>query len=79
MQLLKHDIVHEFPHLKDKIAHLRASDAHFATLFESYDALNQQIAKAEAGGAAISDEALEIDKKKRLKLKDEISQMLSAA
>ncbi len=78
MHLLKHDIVNEFPHLKDKIQHLRSSNAHFATLFESYDAVNHAIAKAEMGGTAISDEALEIDKKKRLKLKDEITQMLSA-
>ena len=77
MDLLKHDILHEFPHLKDKIHALRGSNAHFAKLFEQYDALNRAIAKFEGGVGAITDEALEVEKKKRLRLKDEISQMLS--
>lgn len=77
MNLLKHDIVSEFPQFKDKIQALKASHGHFAKLFESYDALNHAIAKAEMGGTALTDEALEIDKKKRLKLKDEIFQMLN--
>lgn len=77
MNLLKHDIVTEFPQFKDKIQSLKASHAHFAKLFESYDTLNHAIAKKEmGGGAAITDEALEVEKKKRLKLKDEIVHML---
>nr|WP_295768204.1 DUF465 domain-containing protein [Rhodoferax sp.] len=77
MNLLKHDIVTEFPQHKDKIHTLKTSNAHFAKLFESYDTLNHAIAKIEmGGGAAITDEALEIEKKKRLKLKDEIVHML---
>nr|WP_295786912.1 DUF465 domain-containing protein [Rhodoferax sp.] len=77
MNLLKHDIVTEFPQHKDKIHTLKTSNAHFAKLFESYGTLNHAIAKIEmGGGAAITDEALEIEKKKRLKLKDEIVHML---
>jgi hypothetical protein len=77
MNLLKHDIVTEFPQHKDKIHTLKTSNAHFAKLFESYDTLNHAIAKIEmGGGAAITDEALEVEKKKRLKLKDEIVHML---
>lgn len=82
MHLLKHDIVTEFPQFKDKIQGLKASNAHFAKLFESYDLLNHAITKLETAGgagAALSDEALEIDKKKRLKLKDDIVQMLVQA
>ncbi len=80
MNLLKHDIATEFPQFKDKIQSLRASNAHFATLFESYDLVNHAITKVETtGGAgiAMTDEALEIEKKKRLKIKDEIVQMLT--
>ena len=77
MDLLKHDIVTEFPQFKDKIHALKSSNAHFAKLFEQYDALNHTIARYEGGVGAITDEALEIEKKKRLKLKDEIYQMLS--
>lgn len=77
MNLLNHDIVTEFPQFKDKIHSLKTTHAHFAKLFESYDTINHAIAKIEmGGGVAITDEALEIEKKKRLKLKDEIVHML---
>ena len=76
MDLLKHDIATEFPEFKDKIHTLKISNAHFAKLFAQYDELNHAIGKIEGGDGAITDEALEIEKKKRLKLKDEISQML---
>ena len=78
MDLLKHDIATEFPEFKDKIHTLKASNSHFAKIFEQYDNVNQTIAKFEGGNGVITDEALEIEKKKRLKLKDEISQMLRA-
>ena len=76
MDLLKHDIASEFPQFKDKIHTLKTNNAHFAKLFEQYDILNHAIGKLEGGNGVISDEALETEKKKRLKLKDEISQML---
>jgi uncharacterized protein YdcH (DUF465 family) len=77
MNLLNHDIATEFPQFKDKIQNLKASNAHFAKLFESYDTVNHGIAKIEMGAdAGITDEALEIEKKKRLKFKDEIVHML---
>lgn len=79
MDLLKHDIVHEFPQLKDKIHTLKTTNHHFARLYTEYDALNHEIAKVETGGAVMMDEALEDLKKKRLKLKDEIVKMLNAA
>lgn len=79
MDLLKHDIVHEFPQLKDKIHTLKTTNHHFARLYTEYDALNHEVAKVETGGAVMIDEALEDLKKKRLKLKDEIVQMLNAA
>ena len=78
MNLLNHDIVTEFPQYKDKIHTLKTTHAHFAKLFESYDTVNHAIAKIEMGGSvAITDEALETEKKKRLKLKDEIVHMLA--
>ena len=77
MDLLNHDIATEFPQYKDKIHSLKTENAHFAKLFDSYDTLNHTIAKIElGGGAAIADESMEIEKKKRLMLKDEILQML---
>jgi uncharacterized protein len=76
MDLLKHDIISEFPEFKEKIHTLKTSNHHFAKLYAEYDELNHAIAKFELGGGVITDEALEVDKKTRLKLKDEILQML---
>lgn len=76
MDLLKHDIATEFPQFKDKIHTLKTNNAHFAKLFEQYDIVNYAIAKFEGGNGVITDEALETEKKKRLKLKDEIAKML---
>jgi len=79
MDLLKHDIAHEFPQLKDKIHALKTTHHHFARLYNDYDAVNHTIAKVETGGAVMADEALENLKKQRLKLKDDIVRMLHAA
>ena len=76
MDLLNHDLAHEFPQHLEKMRALKASDTHFAKLFTEYDEDNHAIAKYELGGAVISDDALEELKKKRLKVKDEIYQRL---
>ena len=76
MDLLNHDLAHEFPEHVEKMRDLKASDAHFAKLFEAYDDNNHAIKKYELGGAVISDEALEEMKKQRLSIKDEIYQRL---
>ena len=79
MELLNHDLAHEFPQYLKKMQGLMASDAHFSTLVERYDAGNHTITQYEQGKEAIADDALEVLKKKRLELKDEIYQMLKAA
>ena len=76
MDLLKHDIPTEFPHLVDKIHELKANNGHFAKLYESYDETNREVQKVELGATAMADEGLEALKKQRLKLKDEIVAML---
>lgn len=76
MDLLNHDLAHEFPEQVEKMRTLKASDAHFAKLFEAYDENNHAIKKYETGGAVITDEALELMKKQRLITKDEIYQRL---
>jgi uncharacterized protein len=79
MDLLNHDIAHEFPEHVDKMRSLKTSNPHFAKLFLQYDEDNHAIARHEKGDGAISDEALEELKKKRLKTKDEIYEMLKTA
>jgi uncharacterized protein YdcH (DUF465 family) len=76
MDLLNHDIAHEFPQYLEKMRSLKVADPHFAELFARYDADNHAIAKYEQGVGAITDEALEDLKKRRLKVKDEIYQIL---
>ena len=79
MDLLNHDLAHEFPQYLEKMRHLRATDRYFASLFTRYNADNQAITSYEQGGGSIRDEALEALKKKRLKTKDEIYQILKAS
>lgn len=76
MDLLNHDLAHEFPEHLDKMHKLKTSDVHFAKLFAEYDEDNHAIAKYELGVAVISDAALEDLKKKRLATKDKIYQRL---
>ena len=76
MDLLNHDLAHEFPEYLEKMRALKTSDGRFAKLFTEYDEDNHQIKKYELGGAVISDDALEVMKKKRLMLKDQIYQRL---
>ncbi|APW37892.1 GTP-binding protein [Rhodoferax koreense] len=78
MELLNHDLAHEFPHLVGKMRSLKLSSSRFLHLFNEYDELNNGITKIEQDGSAIADEALEDMKKKRLKVKDDIYQMLIA-
>lgn len=76
MDLLNHNLAHEFPEYLEKMRTLKASDAHFSRLFTEYDEDNHAIARYELGDSVISDEALEELKKKRLFTKDQIYQIL---
>lgn len=79
MELLNHDLAHEFPEFLEKMKQLKISDAHFSTLFAQYDAHNLTITQYEQGKAAVADDELEVLKKKRLDAKDEIYRILKAA
>lgn len=79
MDLLNHDIAHEFPEHLDKMRTLKSTDAHFAKLFNEYDEDNHAIKLYELGGGVISEDALEVLKKKRLNIKDQIYQRLLQA
>ena len=76
MDLLNHDLSHEFPEYLQKMRRLKASDQKFSSLFAQYDADNHAITRYEQGVGAITDEGLEDLKKRRLKVKDEIYQIL---
>ncbi len=78
MELLNHDLAHEFPEYLEKMNELKTSDAHFSSLCDHYRADNETITQYEQGKMPIADEALEVLKKKRLERKDEIYQILKA-
>ena len=79
MNLLNHDLAHEFPDFLEKIKQLKAGNAHFSSLAARYDAHNHRITRHEQGHESVADAALEVLKKERLELKDEIYQQLKAA
>lgn len=76
--LLSHDLHVEFPDLAARVDALRADNAHFAQLFDQYNDLDGQITRAEEGLVGLDDFSLEDLKKRRLKVKDEIYDMLRA-
>ncbi|EEG07777.1 YdcH family protein [Pseudogulbenkiania ferrooxidans] len=68
-----------FPEFRDRISQLKTEDAHFARLFDKHNALDQQIKNIEAHLEAGSAEDVENLKKEKLKLKDELYQILKNA
>lgn len=72
----KHDLIHELPEYREKIHDLKMSNAHFARLFEQYHEVDHEVHRIESGAENTSDDYLEGRKKVRLKLKDELYQML---
>lgn len=66
-------MLHEY---RDEIAHLKASDSHFAKIFEEHNELDQKIKNMEQGIEVATGEAIEELKKEKLKFKDEIHSMI---
>lgn len=77
--LQQHDLAHEFPEHIEQIKRMKQANRHFANLASEYETVNQEIQKIEKQGINVSDERFEALKLKRLKLKDEIYAMLTAA
>jgi uncharacterized protein len=77
--LLPHAMNREFPELADAVAHLKETDLHFVHLLKLHDAADVEITKDETGVARMGDVALEVLKKQRLHLKDELYKMATAA
>ncbi len=74
-----HTLQDEFPGEAEKITALKTSNAHFARLLEEYDAVNDQVKRAEARIDAVSEEHEDGLRRTRLRLKDQIAAMLRAA
>ena len=72
----KHDLVHEFPELEGKIEEKREADAAFAELMDHYDELDARVRRLEELGTPVADETIEDLKKERLRLKDQLHDLL---
>jgi uncharacterized protein YdcH (DUF465 family) len=68
----KHDLLHEFPELQDKIHELKISNVHFRKLFDEYHEIEHQIRRINSGSEIANDKFLHELKAKLLFLKDEI-------
>jgi uncharacterized protein YdcH (DUF465 family) len=72
---VKHDLYQDLGFSKEVVHERRASDKRLDVLFTQYDAADAEVLKAESASA--SDEKVEVLKKKRLLIKDEIAQRLA--
>ncbi len=79
MSLEKHDLVHEFPEYREKIHQLKTTDHHFARLFAEYHDVDHEVYRLEQGAETASGEYLELRKKVRLQLKDQLFRRLKQA
>ncbi len=72
----KHDLVHEFPELRDKIHELKTGNAHFRKMFDEYHETDHAIHRAETGAETVTDDYLTELRMKRVHLKDELYKLL---
>ena len=79
MSVEHHDLLHEFPELKDKIHELKVSDNHFRNLFDEYHKLTRSIENMENEVTPVATQTEEEAKVRRVHLKDELYRLLTAA
>lgn len=65
-----------FPEFRDLITKLKVEDAHFARLFEKHNELDQKIKNFEAGIEIATASEIEVLKKEKLAVKDELYAIL---
>ena len=74
-----HELAADFPNETDVIHNLREQDRHFARLADEYHEVNRAIHRAETGVEPMSEMAEKELRLTRMRLKDEIAAMISAA
>lgn len=77
MSHVPHELHEEFPKAAERIHALKLADPHFARTADRYHELNREIHRIESDIAPASDQHLELLKKQRLALLDEIAQLLA--
>ena len=79
MTATPHALPDAYPEHQETVHRLRRDNAHFAKLAERYDAVNEQIHKAETNIEPTDDFHMEDLRKQRLRLLDEMAGMIRAA
>lgn len=72
----KHPLAEEFPEFEEKIHSLKVENEHFKKLYDEYDEVDHEIYRIESDAEPASDETANQMRITRLRLKDEIYQML---
>ena len=67
-----------FPAYRDLISQLKTTDHHFTRLFDKHNTLDQKIKNLETGIEKATDIEIEVLKKEKLHLKDEIFNLLKS-
>ncbi len=68
-----------FPEYRELISQLKANDRHFDSLFSKHSELDQRIKQMEAHIEPVNHEVIEMLKKKKLRIKDEVYELLKKA
>ncbi|MEZ5739522.1 MAG: YdcH family protein [Burkholderiaceae bacterium] len=74
-----HPLGRDFPESRDAIHKLKTGNAHFANLMHKYEEIDRAIVRAEQGVEHVSAEQLEPMKVQRVRLKDQLYQMIVEA
>ncbi len=77
MSHVPHELVEEFPEMKEQISALKAKDTHFARLVDKYHEVNRAIHRAETNVEPTDDYHMVDMRKERLRLKDEVAASLA--
>ena len=68
-----------FPEYRDLITQLKTSDAHFTRLFDEHNAVDQQILNMESRIEPATSDEIEVLKKEKLQLKEQLFAILKKA
>ena len=78
MSVEHHDLIHEFPELRDRIHELKLGDPDFRRLFDEYHKLTRSIEKMEDEVTPVATHIEEQAKVRRVHLKDALYRQLIA-
>lgn len=68
-----------FPEYRDLITQLKITDSHFTRLFDEHNAVDQQIQNMESRIEPATSDEIEVLKKEKLQLKDQLFAILKKA